>query len=70
MPSSNTTPDLPIWPIEIARFAGGVLDVTTGDGIRVAARDIVEIGVKPPRAGRFSLTLADPAGLDSVRTSH
>jgi hypothetical protein len=70
MPSSKTTADLPIWPSGIARLDGGVLEVTTGDGIRVAARDIVEIRVKPPRAGRFSLRLRYRAGLDSVRTSH
>jgi hypothetical protein len=70
MPSSKTTADLPIWPSGIARLDGGVLEVTTGDGIRVAARDIVEIRVKPPRAGRFSLRLRYRAGLDSVRTSY
>jgi hypothetical protein len=29
-----------------------------------------EIGVKPPRAGRFSLTLSYRAGLDKARTSY
>jgi hypothetical protein len=40
-----------------------------GDGIGVAARDITEIGVNPPRAGRLSLRLTYRAGLDRVRTS-
>jgi len=62
--------DLPIWPSGIARFADGILEVTTGDGRRVAARDIVEIGMKPPRAGRLSLTLEYRAGLDKVKTSY
>jgi hypothetical protein len=48
MSNANTTQDLPIWPSGIARLDNGVLEVTTGDGIRVAARDIAEIGVEPP----------------------
>jgi hypothetical protein len=67
---ANTTPDVPIWPSGIARLDDGVLEVTTGDGIRVAAHDIVEISVEPPRAGRLSLTLRYRAGLDRVRTSY
>jgi hypothetical protein len=55
--------DLPIWPTGIARFSDGILEVTTGEGIRVAARDIEEIYVKPPRAGRFSLKIKFRAGL-------
>jgi hypothetical protein len=35
-----------------------------------AARDITEIGVAPPRAGRPSLRLGYPAGLDRARTSY
>jgi hypothetical protein len=62
--------DLPIWPSGIARLDGGILEVTTGDGIRVATRDITSIGVKPPRAGRLSLTLEYRAGLDNVKTSY
>ena len=61
--------DIPIWPIGIARFADGILEVTTGDGIRVAAADVIEIGVEPPRAGRLSLTLAYRAGLMRAMTS-
>jgi hypothetical protein len=56
--------DLPIWPSGIARFDGGILEVTTGDGFRVAAGDIVEIGVEPLRAGRLSLRVAYRAGFD------
>jgi hypothetical protein len=55
--------DLPIWPTGIARFSNGILEVTTGEGIRVAARDIEEIYVKAPRAGRFSLKVKYRAGL-------
>jgi hypothetical protein len=36
----------------------------------VAARDIVEIGVEPPRAGRLSLRLSYRAGLHTARTSY
>jgi hypothetical protein len=68
-PPATTTPELPIWPSGIARFADGILEVTTGDGIRVATADIVEIGVEPPRAGRLSLSLVYRAGVDTVKTS-
>jgi hypothetical protein len=61
--------DLPIWPSGIARLRDGILEVTTGDGIRVATRDIDAIGTKPPRAGRLSLTLEYRAGLSNVKTS-
>jgi hypothetical protein len=70
MSNANPPTDLPIWPSGIARLDGGILEVTTGDGIRVAARDIVESTVGPCRAGRFSLTLSYRAGLDTVRTSY
>jgi hypothetical protein len=62
--------DLPIWPSGIARLSDGILEVTTGDGVRVATRDITSIGVKPPRAGRLSLALEFRAGLDNVKTSY
>jgi hypothetical protein len=67
---TGTIPDLPIWPSGIARFADGLLEVTTGEGIRVAAGDIAEIGIEPPRAGRLSLTLAYRAGLTRIKTSY
>jgi hypothetical protein len=70
MLNASTTPDLPIWPSGIARLDDGVLEVTTGDGIRVAVHHIVEIADEPPRAGRLSLTLEYRAGLDMVRTSY
>jgi hypothetical protein len=69
MTMTETGPQLPIWPSGIAKFADGILEVTTGDGIRVATADIVEIGVEPPRAGRLSLTLVYRAGLNRVKTS-
>jgi hypothetical protein len=55
--------DLPIWPSGIARFSNGILEVTTGEGLRVAARDIQEIYIKPPRAGRLTLKVKFRAGL-------
>ena len=70
MVNANATPDLPIWPSGIARLHDGILEITTGDGLRVPTHDIVEIAVEPPRAGRLSLTLRYRAGLDGVRTSY
>jgi hypothetical protein len=69
MISKEPSPELPIWPSGIATFTDGILEVTTGDGIRVAAPDIVQIGVEPPRAGRLSLALVYRAGLNRVKTS-
>jgi hypothetical protein len=69
MLNANASPAVPIWPSGIARF-DGILEVTTGDGIRVAANDIVEIGVEPPRARRLSLRLGYRAGLGRARTSY
>ena len=70
MLNSTRSPQLPVWPSGVARLHNGVLEITTGDGIRVAARDILEIGVERPRAGRFSLRLRYRAGLDRVKTSY
>jgi hypothetical protein len=43
--------------------------VTNGEPIRAPVVDIVEIGTKPPRAGRLSLRLRNRAGLDTVSQS-
>jgi hypothetical protein len=69
MTTTETSPALPIWPSGVAGLTDGMLEVTTGDGIRVATADIVEIGVQPPRAGRLSLKLVYRAGLNRVKTS-
>lgn len=60
---------VPIWPSGVARLDDGILEVTTGDGIRVPLDDIVAIEVEPPRAGRLSLKLAYRAGLGRHKTS-
>jgi hypothetical protein len=62
--------DVAIWPRGIARFADGILEVTTGEGIRVAASDISEIAIAPPVAGRLSLAVSYRAGLDKVGRSY
>jgi hypothetical protein len=69
MTSTAMSLELRIWPSGVARFAEGILEVTTGDGIRVAATDVVEIGVQTPLTGRFSLALVYRAGLGRVKTS-
>jgi hypothetical protein len=68
--SGPNPPEVPIWPSGIARFADGILEMTTGDGIRVAASDVLEIGVEPPRAGRLSLALAYRSGLSKHKTGY
>jgi hypothetical protein len=62
-------PDLPIWPSGVARLSDGILEVTTGDGVRIAARDIETIDVGPPDEGRLSLALTWRAGPDTASTS-
>ena len=61
---------LPIWPSGAARLHNGILEITTGDGVRIAVRDITDIGAEPPRAGRLSLRLAYRAGLSRAKTSY
>jgi hypothetical protein len=68
MTIKEASPELPIWPAGVARFADGILEVTTGDGIQVAAGDIVDIGVEPPRAGRRALRNA--RAVTRTRTRH
>lgn len=68
--STDAVTDLPIWPSGIARLSDGILEVTTGDGIRVARADILEVGVKAPRAGCLSLTIRYRAGLDRPKHSY
>ena len=62
--------DVPIWPSGVAHYADGILEVTSGDGRRVAASDITRIEVEPPKLGRLSLALEFRAGLDRVKTSY
>jgi hypothetical protein len=69
MTGTGTIDELAIWPSGIAKLADGILEVTTGNGIRVAVADIVKVGVEPSRRGRLSLVLVYRAGLDTVRTS-
>jgi hypothetical protein len=64
MSMTAASAELPIWPSGIARFADGILEVTTGDGIRVAAADIVNIagqhiGRAPAASGRWPLDELD-----------
>lgn len=68
-PAPDAIPDLPIWPSGVARFADGILEITTGEGIRVAAPDLLRIGIDPPRAGRLQLTVEYRVGLDRCKTS-
>jgi hypothetical protein len=67
---ARTTFQVPLRPSGIATFAGGILELTSGDGIRVSARDIIHIGVLPPTAGRLCLTLRFRAGSRKHETSY
>ena len=59
-----------IWPSGIATFADGMLEVTTGDGLRVAARDILAIEGTSGRGGRLSLTVVSGLGLGKLKRSY
>ena len=62
--------DVPIWPSGVARYADGILEITTGDGRRVAASDITRIEIEPPKLGRLSLALEYGAGLGTTKTGY
>ena len=62
--------ELPIWPSGIARFTDGMLEVTTGEGLRVAARDILAIEGTSARSGRLSLTVSSRLGLGKLKRSY
>jgi len=69
-PVPDGTPiEFPIWPTGIARYADGILEVTTGEGLRVAARDLISVEVKPPRAGRLTMKVAYRAGFNTNKRS-
>jgi len=59
--------DLQLWPSGIARYRDEILEITAGDGLRVARRDIVELSARPARAGRLTLQLRYQAGLDTPK---
>ncbi|HWI70560.1 MAG TPA: hypothetical protein VNT55_01295 [Baekduia sp.] len=65
-PSFAPRPDVPIWPSGLARFDDGILEITSGDGLRVAARDIVAIGLAPALGARMLLTLDYRSGFDTI----
>jgi hypothetical protein len=54
----------------MARYADGILEITTGEGRRVAVRDISRIEIKPPKLGRLSLALEYRAGLGTTKTGY
>ena len=62
--------DLPIWPNGAAKVAGGILEVMSDHGICVFTRDIIEISMLPPSAGRLCFTLRYRAGLRKHETSY
>lgn len=62
--------DVPIWPSGVARYADGILEITTGEGRRVAVHDISRIEIEPPKLGRLSLALEYRAGLSTTKTGY
>jgi hypothetical protein len=66
-PSFATKIDVPIWPSGLARLDDGILELTPGDGLRVATRDILDIALVPALGARLQLTLAYRDGFATVR---
>ncbi len=58
--------DVPTWPSGLARFDDGILEVTIGAGLRVAARDVVDVAIAPATGARLLLTLSYRNGFDTI----
>lgn len=58
--------DVPIWPSGLARLDDGILEVTLGTGLRVAARDITAIALAPALGARLLLTVSHRNGFDTI----
>jgi hypothetical protein len=58
--------EVPIWPTGMAHYDGAILEVTTGEGLRVAPCDIASVEIKPARRGRLTLEIRYRCGLDTV----
>jgi hypothetical protein len=59
---------VPVWPSGVMSFNGSVLEVTTGDGLRVAASDLEEIKLGKTFKGRVNVKIAYRAGLGKAKT--
>ena len=68
-PAGSIGTDLPLWPSGMARFADGFFEVTTVDGLRVPAGDILAIGMEPPLRGRLLLIVSFRSGLINSKRS-
>src|SRR3954447_19492155 len=58
---------LPLWPSGIARLDDGILEITAGDGLRVAVRDVVAIDVHPALGARLLLSLSHRKGFETIQ---
>jgi hypothetical protein len=58
---------VPLWPSGVARLDDGILEVLAGDGLRVAVRDVVTIGLEPALGARLVLALSYRKGLETVQ---
>jgi len=60
--------EVPVWPSGVMSFDGRILEITTGDGLRVHAGDIESLELGKPRMGRLNVKLAYKAGLSNNKT--
>lgn len=65
-PTFAARADVALWPSGLARFDDGVLEIL-GDGLRVAARDVVAIELAPALGARLQLSVAYRRGFDTIR---
>ena len=65
-PSFAPRHDVPVRPSGLGRLDDGILEITTGAGLRVALRDVLAIGLAPALGGRLLLTVSYRDGVDVV----
>lgn len=65
-PSFPARVDVPVWPSGLARFDDGILEITSGEGLRVAARDILAVELIPALGARLQLALTYRNHFDTV----
>lgn len=64
-PAFTARVDVTIWPTGFARLDAGILEIV-GDGLRVAAPDVVSIELVPALGARLQLRFAYRKGLDTI----
>lgn len=65
-PAFPTRVDVAIWPTGFARLDDGILEIV-GDGLHVAARDVVAIELVPALGARLQLRFSYRKGFETIQ---